>query len=159
MPTITAETGSCLTNIGIWCQTGSGKLQDAFQTFYKMCLSEASGSTGKPARKPRNAAKASAAETTSPAKRRGRPPGSSTRTPREKTAAADGKAENITERVLRAVVASAAGISRQALLANPTLKGARPNHIGAAIKRHLKAGRLVERDSVLYNTTAQRIAA
>jgi hypothetical protein len=31
-------------------------------------------------------------------------------------------------------------------------KGARPNHVGAAISRHKRAGRIEERDGKLYAT-------
>jgi hypothetical protein len=33
-------------------------------------------------------------------------------------------------------------------------KGARPNHVGAAIARHKRAGRIEERDGKLYATRA-----
>ena len=56
-------------------------------------------------------------------------------------------AQNLAERVL----ALATGKSRQELyLACPN---DRPNHIGAVVQRHIRAGRIQERDGKLYATS------
>ena len=58
------------------------------------------------------------------------------------------------------VLALAAGRTQQEITA--ACKGARPNHVGAAIARHKRARRLEERDGKLYATRAagmeQRVA-
>src|SRR5208282_2789327 len=58
------------------------------------------------------------------------------------------------------VLALANGKTQQELAA--ACKGARPNHVGAAIARHKRAGRIEERDGKLYATqpsgTEQRVA-
>jgi hypothetical protein len=46
------------------------------------------------------------------------------------------------------VLALAAGKTQQEITA--ACKGARPNHVGAAISRHKRAGRIEERDGKLY---------
>jgi hypothetical protein len=46
------------------------------------------------------------------------------------------------------VLALATGKTQQEIAA--ACKGARPNHVGAAIARHKRAGRLEERDGKLY---------
>jgi hypothetical protein len=46
------------------------------------------------------------------------------------------------------VLALAAGKTQQEITA--ACEGARPNHIGAAIARHKRAGRIEERDGRLY---------
>ena len=46
------------------------------------------------------------------------------------------------------VLALAAGRTQQGIAA--ACKGARPNHVGAAIARHKRAGRIEERDGKLY---------
>jgi hypothetical protein len=48
------------------------------------------------------------------------------------------------------VLAFAIGKTRQEITA--ACKGARPNHVGAAIARHKRAGRIEERDGKLYAT-------
>ena len=48
------------------------------------------------------------------------------------------------------VLALAAGKTQQEIAA--ACKGARPNHVGAAISRHKRAGRIEERDGKLYAT-------
>src|ERR1700747_1191755 len=48
------------------------------------------------------------------------------------------------------VLALATGKTQQAITA--ACKGARPNHVGAAIARHKRAGRIEERDGKLYAT-------
>jgi hypothetical protein len=63
---------------------------------------------------------------------------------------------NLTDQVL----ALATGKTQQEIAA--ACKGARPNHVGAAIARHKRAGRIEERDRKLYATqstgTEQRAA-
>ena len=93
------------------------------------------------------------ATTNSAAPERGR------RGPRTTAArATDGKrsSPNLNDQVL----ALATGKTRQEITA--ACKGARPNHVGAAIARHKRAGRVEERDGKLYAThptgTEQRIA-
>jgi hypothetical protein len=58
------------------------------------------------------------------------------------------------------VLALASGKTQQEIAA--ACKGARPNHVGAAIARHKRAGRIEERDRKLYATqstgTEQRVA-
>src|SRR5215468_3204602 len=58
------------------------------------------------------------------------------------------------------VLALATGKTQQEITAR--CKGARPNHVGAAIARHKRAGRIEERDGKLYATqsagTEQRAA-
>jgi hypothetical protein len=48
------------------------------------------------------------------------------------------------------VLALATGKTQQEIIA--ACKGARPNHIGVAISRHKRAGRIEERDRKLYAT-------
>ena len=43
-------------------------------------------------------------------------------------------------------------IARRCSEVSAACKGARPNHIGAAIARHKRAGRIEERDGKLYAT-------
>jgi hypothetical protein len=50
------------------------------------------------------------------------------------------------------VMALATGKTQQEIAA--ACKGARPNHVGAAISRHKRAGRIEERDGKLYGTRA-----
>jgi hypothetical protein len=58
------------------------------------------------------------------------------------------------------VLALASGKTQQEI--TTACKGARPNHVGAAISRHKRAGRIEERDGKLYATqstgTEQRTA-
>ena len=58
------------------------------------------------------------------------------------------------------VLALATGKTQQEITA--ACKGARPNHVGAAIARHKRAGRVEERDGKLYATqpigSEQRLA-
>src|SRR5271166_5132372 len=58
------------------------------------------------------------------------------------------------------VLALATGKTQQEITA--ACKGARPYHVGAAIARHKRAGRVEERDGKLYTTqpsgTEQRVA-
>ena len=52
------------------------------------------------------------------------------------------------------VLALASGKTQQEIAA--ACKGARPNHVGAAISRHKRAGRIEERDGKLYATQSRR---
>jgi hypothetical protein len=54
------------------------------------------------------------------------------------------------------VLALANGKSQQEIAA--ACKGARPNHVGAAIARHKRAGHIEERDGKLYATSATETA-
>jgi hypothetical protein len=58
------------------------------------------------------------------------------------------------------ILALASGKTQQEI--TTACKGARPNHVGAAISRHKRAGRIEERDGKLYATqstgTEQRTA-
>lgn len=87
------------------------------------------------ARMPRTATKSAA-----PPRGRGRRP-TATAEPAGKRSSA-----NLTDRVL----AFATGKTQQEITA--ACKGARPNHVGAAIARHKRAGRIEERDGKLYAT-------
>jgi hypothetical protein len=52
------------------------------------------------------------------------------------------------------VLALATGKTQREITA--ACKGARPNHVGAAIARHKRAGRIEERDGKLYATQSTR---
>ena len=94
-----------------------------------------------PARRPTSAATAKAKASTA-TRARGRPP----RAAASKSAARKPSAPSLGERVL----ALATGRTRQELyLACPN---DRPNHVGIAVQRHLRAGRIQERDGKLYAT-------
>ena len=96
-----------------------------------------------PARRPRSA---SAAEMASVAKRdRGRPP----RAASSKSAARERgtRSPSLGERVL----ALATGKTRQELYA--ACPSDRPNHVGMAVQRHIRAGRIQEREGKLYATS------
>jgi hypothetical protein len=102
-----------------------------------------------PARRPTSAAAANA-KTSTAARSRGRPPKAAT----SKSAGREPNAPSLRERVL----ALATGKTRQELyLACPN---DRPNHIGIAVQRHLRTGRIQERDGKLYATSgaAHKIA-
>ena len=88
------------------------------------------------ARTPTTATKAAA-----PARRQGRPPSATAK-------AAGGKrsSSNLGDQVL----ALATGKTQQEIAA--ACKGARPNHVGAAIARYKRGGRIEERDGKLYGT-------
>jgi hypothetical protein len=93
---------------------------------------------------PRRPTSAAAAETKAAAtsRGRGRPP----RAAATKSAARKPSAPSLGERVL----ALATGRTQQELyLACPN---DRPNHVGIAVQRHLRAGRIQERDGKLYAT-------
>ena len=74
-----------------------------------------------------------------PARLRGRP-----RTTTAIPAGARRGAPNLSDQVL----ALATGRTQREITA--ACKGARPNHVGAAIARHKRAGRIEERDEKLY---------
>jgi len=109
-------------------------------------------SKGRPARKvvsaktPTTATKAAA-----PARARGR-----SRTATARTAGGKRSSASLSDHVL----GLATGKTQQEIAA--ACRGARPNHVGAAIARHKWAGRIEERDGKLYATqsagTAQRAA-
>ena len=63
-----------------------------------------------------------------------------------KPAGAKRSSSNLSDQVL----ALATGKTQQEI--NAACKGARPNHVGAAIARHKRAGRVEERDGKLYAT-------
>ena len=86
------------------------------------------------ARTPTTATKAAA-----PARGRARPP-----TPTARAAGGKRNSSNLGDQVL----ALATGKTQQEIAA--ACKGARPNHVGAAIARHKRAGRIEERDEKLY---------
>jgi hypothetical protein len=93
-----------------------------------------------PASKPTSAA--AAAKSAAATRVRGRPP----RATASKSAASKPIAPSLGERIL----ALATGKTRQELyLACPN---DRPNHVGIAVQRHLRAGRIQERDGKLYAT-------
>jgi hypothetical protein len=82
-----------------------------------------------------------AKKVTAPARGRGRRPAATAKP-------ADGKRSslNLSDRVLRL----ATGKTQREITA--ACKGARPNHVGAALSRHKRAGRIEERDGKLYAT-------
>ena len=75
------------------------------------------------------------------------PSGRRQRTTRAKSAGSK-RWSSLTDQVL----ALATGKTQQEIAA--ACKGARPNHVGAAIARHKRAGRIEERDGKLYATHA-----
>ena len=109
-------------------------------------------STGTPARRTASAnAPTMATQAATPARQRGRR--------RTATAIPAGRrrgSSNLSAQVL----ALATGKTQQEIAA--VCKGARPNHIGAALARHRRAGRIEERDGRLYATqstgTEQQLA-
>ena len=82
-----------------------------------------------------------------PAQSRGRP-----RTRAAKPVSAKRSALSLNDQVL----AFATGKTQQEITA--ACKGARPNHVGAAIARHKRAGRIEERDGKLYATQSTETA-
>ena len=88
----------------------------------------------------RRTAPARATKAAAPARRRGRP------TARTKPTAGTRSSPSPGDQVL----ALANGKTQLEIAA--ACKGARPNHVGAAIARHKRAGRLEERDGRLYAT-------
>jgi hypothetical protein len=98
------------------------------------------------ARTPTTATKAAA-----PARRHGRPPTTTT-----KAAGRKRSSSNLGDQIL----ALATGKTQQEIAA--ACKGARPNHVGAALSRHKRAGRIEERDGKLYaiqSTSTEQQAA
>jgi hypothetical protein len=95
-----------------------------------------------PARRPRSA---SAAEVKAPTatRGRGRPPTAAT----SKSAGRKPGAPSLGERVL----GLATGKTRQELYT--ACPNDRPNHVGIAVQRHIRAGRIEERDGKLYATS------
>jgi len=95
-----------------------------------------------PARRSTSAAAAEAKASTA-TRGRGRPPKAAT----IKSARREPSAPSLGERVL----ALAAGKTRQELYA--ACPSDRPNHVGMAVQRHIRAGRIQERDGKLFATS------
>ena len=94
---------------------------------------------------------AMATKAAAPAQRRGRPP-----TTTAKAVGGKRGSSNLGDQVL----ALATGKTQQEIAA--ACKGARPNHVGAALSRHKRAGRIEERDGKLYaiqSTSTEQQAA
>ena len=109
-------------------------------------------STGTPARRTASANPPTmATQAAAPARQRGR-----RRTATAIPAGGRPGSSNLSDQVL----ALAHGKTQPEIAA--ACKGARPNHVGAAIARHKRAGRIEERDGKLYATqptaTEQRVA-
>jgi hypothetical protein len=109
-------------------------------------------SKGTPARRTVSAkTQTTATQAAAPARQRGR-----RRAATAKPAGAKRGSSNLSDQVL----ALATGKTQQEIAA--ACRGARPNHVGAAIARHKRAGRIEERDGKLYATrstgTEQRAA-
>jgi len=100
-----------------------------------------------PARRPRTAS-AAEAKASNATRGRGRPPRAAT----GKSAGGEPSARSsgLGERVL----ALATGKTRQELYA--ACPSDRPNHVGMAVQRHIRAGRIQERDGKLYATPTAR---
>ena len=99
-------------------------------------------SKGTPARKTASAETPTAAtKTAAPARSRGR-----SRTTAAKPAGGKRSSPSLNDQVL----ALATGKTQQEIAI--ACKGVRPNHVGAAIARHKRAGRIEERDGKLYAT-------
>jgi hypothetical protein len=96
-----------------------------------------------PAGRPRSAASAEAKVPAATRGRLGRPPKAAT----SKSAGRKPSAPSLGERVL----ALATGKTRQELYT--ACPNDRPNHIGIAVQRHIRAGRIQERDGKLYATS------
>jgi hypothetical protein len=94
------------------------------------------------ARKTASARTSTAATNTAAAARSGR----RQRTTTAKSAGGKRTSPSLSDRVL----ALATGKTQQEIAT--ACKGARPNHVGAAIARHKRAGRIDERDGKLYAT-------
>ena len=98
-----------------------------------------------PARRPRSTSAAEAKAKASNATRgRGRPPKAAT------SKLAGGKPSTRSLGLGERVFALATGKTRQELYA--ACPGDRPNHVGMAVQRHIRAGRIQERDGKLYAT-------
>jgi hypothetical protein len=91
----------------------------------------------------RTTATAAAEAKTAASRRRGRPP----RAAASKSAGRKPSAPSLGERVL----ALATGRTRRELYV--ACPNDRPNHVGIAVQRHLRAGRIQERDGKLYATS------
>jgi hypothetical protein len=87
-----------------------------------------------------------ATKTAAPARSGGRP-----RTTAAKPAEGNRSSPSLSDQVL----ALATGKTQHEIAA--ACKGARPNHVGAAIARHKRAGRIEERDGKLYATKSTGI--
>jgi hypothetical protein len=97
-------------------------------------------SKGTQAKKPASArTPITATKPVAPARRHGRPP-----TTTAKSAGGKHSSSNLGDQVL----ALATGKTQQEIAA--ACKGARANHVGAALSRHKRAGRIEERDGKLY---------
>ena len=101
-----------------------------------------------PGRRPRSAS-AAEAKAAIATRGRGRPP----RAAESKSAGRKPNAPSLGERVL----ALATGKTRQELYV--ACPNDRPNHIGIAVQRHIRAGRIQERDGKLYATEQAHAAA
>jgi hypothetical protein len=95
-----------------------------------------------PGRRPRSAS-AAEAKASNATRGRGRPRASESKSAGRKPSA---QSSGLGERVL----ALATGITRRELYA--ACPGDRPNHVGMAVQRHIRAGRIQERDGKLYAT-------
>ena len=109
-------------------------------------------STGRPARRTASANPPTmATQAAAPARQRGR---------RRTTTAIPASGRRGSSNLSDQVLALATGKTQREIAA--ACKGARPNHVGAAIARHKRAGRIEERDGRLYATqstgTEQRAA-
>jgi hypothetical protein len=98
-----------------------------------------------PARRPRSAS-ASEVNPSSATGGRGRPPRAATTTSKSAGREPSARSLGLGERVL----ALATGKTRQELYA--ACPSDRPNHVGIAVQRHIRAGRIQERDGKLYAT-------
>jgi hypothetical protein len=99
-------------------------------------------SKAQPASRPRSAS-AAEAKASNATRGRGRPPKTATlKSARRKPAA-----PSLGQRVL----GLATGKTRQELYA--ACPSDRPNHVGMAVQRHIRAGRIQERDGKLYSTS------
>jgi hypothetical protein len=94
-----------------------------------------------PSRRPRSASAAEAKAAITP-RGRGRPPRAATAESAKRSAQNLGLGER--------VLAMAAGKTRQELYA--ACPNDRPNHVGIAVQRHIRGGRIQERDGKLYAT-------
>ena len=108
-------------------------------------------SKGRPGKNASPMTPTTATDSATPARSRGRP-----RIATTKTAAGKRSSPSLADQVL----ALATGKTQQEIAA--ACKGARPNHVGAALARHKRAGRIEERDGKLYGRqsteTEQRAA-
>jgi hypothetical protein len=96
-----------------------------------------------PGRRPTSAAAAPEAKTPTATRGRGRPPKAAT----SRSAGRKADTPSLGERVL----ALATGKTRQELYT--ACPNDRPNHIGIAVQRHIRAGRIHERDGKFYATS------